>query len=289
MATPPAPRSLFHALRHLELHVVVEIANRRHARALVDRLLDFRRHRHVLDDEAGHLQAVLGADDRIDQRQQRVAQLRVAAGDVEHRNLRRGQRVREHAHDPRPHGVGELVEPEILIRSGNFFQEQLRIDDVEIVGAEGARPDDAEVFVAHHDRIGGSPLVAGEQPRVQVVDVGLERRVEAVLPRFQLRQHRDVVGRQRVLAGTERVTELAEVDELHLLRLAHDQLRAVLDRLVVIGIAEREGVARVVCPLDDVDQLALDEIHQAHGSSPRRSWMVEARPLRVELFYLTHA
>ena len=47
-----AAAALLHALRHLELHVVVQVADRRHARALVDRLLDLRRHRHVLDDEA---------------------------------------------------------------------------------------------------------------------------------------------------------------------------------------------------------------------------------------------
>ena len=124
---------------------------------------------------------------------------------------------------------------------------------LEVVGAERAHADDAEVLVAHHDRVRRAPLVAGEQARGDVVDVGLERRVEAVLPRLELREDRDVVGRQRVLAGPERVAELAEVDELHHLRLAHDQLRAVLDRLVVVGKAERERVARVVGPLDDVD------------------------------------
>ena len=138
---------------------------------------------------------------------------------------------------------------------------------MEVVGAEGADADDAEVVVAHHDRIGRAPLVAGEQPRGDVVDVGLERRVEAVLPRLQLGEDRDVVGRQRVLARPEGVAELAEVDELHHLRLADDQLRAVLDRLVVVRKAERERVARVVGPLDDVDQLALDEVHQSHSGA----------------------
>ena len=63
------------------------------------------------------------------------------------------------------------------------------------------------------------------------------------------------------LPGPERVAELAQIDELHDLRLADDELRAVLDRLVVVRKAERERVARVVRPLDDVDQLALDEVH----------------------------
>ena len=55
-----------------------------------------------------------------------------------------------------------------------------------------------------------------------------------------------------------------EVDELRHLRLAHDQLCAALDRLVIVRKAERERVARVIGPLDDLEQLALQEIHDAH-------------------------
>ena len=67
------------------------------------------------------------------------------------------------------------------------------------------------------------------------------------------------------LPGRERVAERAEVDELRHLRLAHDQLRAVLDRLVVVREAVRQRVARVIGPLDDVDQLALEEVADAHA------------------------
>ena len=83
--------AFFQALRHLKLDIVVEISHRGHARPLVDRLLDFRRHRHVLEDEARHLETVLRLDHRVDQRQQRLAQLGVAARHVEYRNLRRRQ------------------------------------------------------------------------------------------------------------------------------------------------------------------------------------------------------
>jgi hypothetical protein len=107
------------------------------------------------------------------------------------------------------------------------FRNSLGSTILEVVGAEGARAHDPEVLVAQHDRVGRAPLVPGEQPRVDVVDVGLERRLEAVLPRLQPRQDRDVVGGERVLARAERVAELAEVDELRHLRLAHDELRAL--------------------------------------------------------------
>ena len=171
--------------------------------ALVDRAFDLGRHRHVLDDEAGDLEAVLRGDRRIDHRQQRVAELAVARGHVEHRHLRRRDRVGEQADDARAHGVAELVEPEVVIGAGDLAQERRRADDLEVVGAERADAHDAEVVVAQHHRVRRAPLVAGEQPRDDVVDVGLERRIEAVLPRRELREDRDVVGRQRVLARRE--------------------------------------------------------------------------------------
>ena len=153
-----------------------------------------------------------------------------------------------------------------MVGAGHFLQELRRIDDAEVVGAERAHADDAEVLVAHHHGIRRAPLVAGEEARDDVVDVGLERRLESVLPALEPRQHRDVVGGQRVLARAEQVAELAEVDELHDLRLAHDELRAPLDLLVIVRKPVRQRVARVVGPLDDLDELAADEIGQAHES-----------------------
>ena len=110
---------------------------------------------------------------------------RVARRDVEHRHLAAGERFAEHADEPRPHRVGELVEPEMLVGAGHFLQELRRLDDAEVVRAERADADDAEVLIAHHDRVGRAPLVAREQPGDDVVDVGLERRLEAVLPALE--------------------------------------------------------------------------------------------------------
>ena len=143
-------------------------------------------------------------------------------------------------------------------------RKRLRLDDLEVVGAERADANDAEVVVAEHHRVRRAPLVAGEQARDDEVDVGLEGRIEAERPRLELGEDRDVVGGERVLARLEGVAELAQVDELCDLRLAHDELRAVLDCLVFVGKAPGERVARVVGPFDDVEQLALDEVHDAH-------------------------
>ncbi len=191
--------------------------------------------------------------------------LAVARRHVEHRDAARRQRLAEHADDAGPHDLGEFLEPEVVVGPGDLSQELRRIDDAEVVGAEGAHPDDAQVLIPHHHGIGRAPLVAGEQARRQEVHVRLEGRLEPVLPPLQPRQHRNVGGRQRVPARREPIAELAEIDELHGLRLADDELRASLDLLVVVGEPVRQRVARIIRPLDDLDELAADEVGQAHG------------------------
>ena len=166
--------AFFQALGHLEFHVVVQISHGGHAGAFVDRGLDLRRHGDVLEHEAAHLDPVFALDDWVDDRQQRLAQIHVARGHVEHGNVRGGERVAEDADEPRTHRVGEFVEAEMVVGPRDFFQEQFGIDDPEIIRAEGPHAHDAEVLVAQHDGVGGAPFVAGEQARGDVVDVGLE-------------------------------------------------------------------------------------------------------------------
>ena len=79
-----------------------------------------------------------------------------------------------------------------------------------------------------------------------------------------MREDRDVVG-VAVFARPEGVAELAEIDELRDLRFADDELRAALDFLVLVGKAVRKRVARIVGPLDDLDQLTANEVGQAHS------------------------
>ena len=234
---------LGHALGHLELHVVVEIAHGAHAAALVDGGLDFWRHAGVLEDEARELNAILAGDDGVDQRQERVTEIGVARGEVQNRDFGGSQRVAEDADNARPHGVGELIKTEVIVRAGDFLEEELGFDDPEIEGSEGAHADDAEVGITHHDGVGGPPFVAGEEAGGDVVEVRLERGLEAVFPALQRGEDRDVVRGQRVLAGTEGVPELAEVNELSDLRFANNELGSVLDFLVLIRVAEGKGVA----------------------------------------------
>ncbi|MNM71060.1 hypothetical protein D3C81_827130 [compost metagenome] len=255
-------------MAHLVFDVVVEVADGGHAGTLVDGLLDFRRHRHVFQNEAGDLDAVLAGHRRVDDRQQRFAQFRITRGHIQRRHAGLGQRFGEHADDARTHGVGELIQTEILVGASDFLEELRRINNAEIVGAERTQAHHAEIGVAHHHRVGCAPLVAGEQARVEVIDVALERRFEAVLPAQDGRQHRDVLGAEAVLAGAEQIGVLAGGHELHHLRFTHDQLRAVLDLAVVVRPAVGQRVTRVIGPFDDLDQFLLDEAQNAHGGSP---------------------
>jgi hypothetical protein len=50
------------------------------------------------------------------------------------------------------------------------------------------------------------------------------------------------------------------------LGFAHDELRAALDLLLLVGIAEGNGVAGVVLPLDDFEKLRSQIIDQAHSA-----------------------
>ena len=63
-----------------------------------------------------------------------------------------------------------------------------------------------------------------------------------------------------MLPRAKRVAELTQVNELRDLRFADDELRAALDLFVLIGKPERERVARIVRPLDDIDELFLEKI-----------------------------
>jgi hypothetical protein len=71
-----------------------------------------------------------------------------------------------------------------------------------------------------------------------------------------------VLRGELVRAGLVDVGELALVDEGGHLALAHDELRAVLDLVLVALEAVGERVVGVVEPLDDVDQFGLQLVPQ---------------------------
>ena len=159
----------------------------------------------------------------------------------------------------------------MLVGPRHFLQEQRRIDNAEIIGAKGPQPHHTEIRVTHHHRIGRAPLVAREEPRVQVVDITLERRLEPVFPAQDGGQDRNVLGGERVLAGAEQIGKLPGRHELHQLRFTDDQLCTVLDLLVLIRPAKRQRVTRIVRPFDDIDELVADDVEQSVHACPP-SW-----------------
>ncbi len=252
------------------LHPVAEDAQ---LRALVDRLLDLLGQRDVLDEEARQLEAEAGelgrenapAGDR---------ELVVVRREVERRDLRLGEGVGEPRQDRRAQLAGDLVGRGQAAGADDVLEEDLGVRDPHGIGAEGPQPDHAELGVAHHHRVGGAPLEVGEQPGVEEVDLGLERALETVLPAAQGGQDRHVLGLDLVAPGREEVGRLALVDEERDLVLAHDELGAHLDLLVVDRKAPDQRVGRIVEPLDDLDELRpellLDVVHQTHGRSSCR-------------------
>ena len=176
---------------------------------------------------------------------------------IKDRHFRARERFTERADDSRTHRLGEFIQPEMMIRPGDLLEEQPRIHNLEIIRPERARAHHSQVLVAQHDRVRRSPFVARERPRHHVIHIRLERRFEAIFPRRQLRQDRDVIRCEGVFAWPESIPVLPKVNELHHLAFAHDQLRPALDRFVVIRKPERECVARIIGPLDDFQRLCL--------------------------------
>ncbi len=249
-------------------HLVAEDAE---LRPLVDRRLDLLGEGDVLDEELRELEAEaaeLGAELPSSERRQLV----VLGRDVERRDLRLGDRVGELGEDDRPELAGDLVRRRQPLRPDDRVEEDLRVGDLHRVGPEGADPDHPEVGVPHHDGVRRPPLQVGVVPGVEEVDLRLERGLEAVLPPAQGRQDRDVLRGELVPPRQEEVGRLPLVDEEGRLVLAHRQLRAHLDLLVVDGEPVDERVGRLVQPLDDLDELRadllLDVVEQAHSSPP---------------------
>jgi hypothetical protein len=112
---------------------------------------------------------------------------------------------------------------------------------------------------------GRAPLLVHLLARAEEVHVALEGRLEQLVPVLQVGQHRQRLRGQLVRAGAEHVGHLALVDEQRHLRLAHHQLRAGLDLHVLHRIAPGQRAVAFFRPLQDVDELFLDEIHQRHG------------------------
>ena len=210
-----------------------------------------------------------------------LADLLVVAGQVEHRDLRGAERIDEARHDHVAELVRDLVQLEGRVGRDQLLQERAGVGDLEGIAAERPQPHRAELRVADHDGVLRAPLLVGPLPRRDEVDLALERRLEAVLPAEDGGEDRDVVGVERVHARRLDVGELPFLDEPGRLPLADDELRAVLDLVLVAGEAVgQDFVLARLGPLDDVDELAANPITKSHDGPP--DW-VRMRDVRRDM------
>ena len=126
---------------------------------------------------------------------------------------------------------------------------------MEIERTVGTHADHAEICIAHHDWVSGAPSISGEETCVDKIHVRFERRFKSVFPALERGQDRDVVRRQGVGSRSVGIAELALLNKLSHLRLAHDELCAPLDLFVLVRITEGERISGIVLPLDNFKEL----------------------------------
>ena len=133
------------------------------------------------------------------------------------------------------------------------------------IDAESAHPDNAEILVADGDRVRRAPFLVKLGTRREEVNIGLERGFEELVPVFQVSKNGQRLRRQLVHAGAENVGHGAFVDEHRHLRVAHRQAGTILDFHFLHRETPGQRAVALLGPLQDVDKLFLDEIHQGHN------------------------
>ena len=266
---PARPPAGFAAATGIELPELVglvrrSVADHVHAGARVERLLHLGGHRDVHDVELRDLEPVLVVDARAHQIAEPIRERLVVLREVEQRDLGLRDQIGEGGRDDRAQQLPDLVGLEGRVGADELFEQALGVERAQRVGAEGAHAQRAEIGVAQQHRGRRAPLEVRDQPGADEVDLGLEGAVEAVGPARERREHGQVAGLEPVLARREDVGELALAHEDGELARAHDQLRSILDLVVVAREAPHERVSTVVDPFDDVDELGAQLVQQSH-------------------------
>ena len=144
--------------------------------------------------------------------------------------------------------------------------EQGRCGNAKAVVAKGAQAHGAKVGIADGDGLRCAPLLVDLLARAEEIHIALEGRGKQLVPVFQIGQKRQGLRAQLVGAGAKHIGHGALVDEQGHLRLAHHQHAAVLDFHVLHGKAPGQGAVLPFSPLDDVNKLFLEKVHQGHGA-----------------------
>ncbi|MPM37640.1 hypothetical protein SDC9_84258 [bioreactor metagenome] len=249
---------------HELAHVVADHA---HADLLVQNLLQLFGQRHVLHRHAFELQADLLQRGRK-VLAQRIGKHHLVGSQVEERHTAGRNRRADVLQDQTAQLAVQVVHRIGIARARDLGVEQLRVRHAVGVVAERAQAHHAEILVADGNGLRRAPLLVDLLARAEEVHIALEGRLEQLVPVLQVGQDGQRLRSQLVGAGHEHIGHLALVDEHRQLRLAHHQRAAVLDFHVAHGVAPRERSIVLLSPLNDVNKLFLDEVHECHETLP---------------------
>ena len=254
-------------MRHLELGVAPEVADDVHADPLVEPLLQLVGEGQILDDEGREREPEVG-ERGLHPLGDLLGQPALVRRHVEERNAARRKRLGHAAH----HDVAELAlqvgDSIDVARAAHTRVKRGRVREPVGVRAERAQPHDAEFLVPNGHRVGSSPPLVELQPRREEVNVRFEGGLERLVPVHEVGEHREGLGIQRVEPRAEDIGHLPFVHERRHLALAHGQLRPGLDLHVLHRKAAGEKAVFRLGPLDDIDELLVQEIAEGHTPSP---------------------
>jgi hypothetical protein len=141
----------------------------------------------------------------------------------------------------------------------------LGIGHAKRVITESPQAHGAEIGVPQGNGLSSTPLAIGLLAGAEEIHIAFKRRFKQLVPVLEIGEHRQRLGGQGVCARAKHVSHLALVDKHRHLRLPHHQDGSGLDFHAGHGEAPGQHTIGVFCPLQYIDKLLLDEIHQAHG------------------------
>ena len=252
-------------LRGLVLHELTHVvADHAHADFLIKDLLQLFGQGDVLDRHAVQLQADFG-ELRRELGGEGLRKHELVRGQVQERNAAAGNGVA----DVLQHQAAQLTidfgRAVAGARAGYFSVEQLGVVNAEVVITKGAQAHRAKVFVADGDGLGRTPLLVDLLARAEEIHLALERRLKQLVPVFQIGEHRQRLRGELVSARAKHIGRFAFVHKQRHLRFAHGERSAVLNLQIRHGEAPGQRSVRLFSPLNDVNKLLLDEVHQRHG------------------------
>ena len=247
----------------LHLLVALHAAQRANRATLVDRRVHFFRQRNVADRKRQQFQAHV-VHHWLQILFDTLSDFIILRSQIQRGDLQFAQCIREFGDALQLDLLFQFLRLEFALRTDEALQHVVRHADAIGIVAERANAQGAKVRVAHRDRLRGAPLAVQLLRPLDEIHFRLVPRIEAVRQRENRRQNRKVLGFKRIGSRLELVCNLPFVHENGGLTRPYDQFRAAFDFVARPFETVDEHARRLLRPFDDVDQLVLDEIHDAH-------------------------